>query len=138
MVVEKIFWYVFFLPVINKGITQLSQYDYRLVAISSCIPAKDINSGRIKTAGDRLKVMIFLAISKKFNTTVGNLKKINNLSSNLLSIGQILKISPSNTIYIVKKGDNLYSISKKFNTTVDNLKKLNIKEIMANTTITEA
>lgn len=29
----------------------------RLVAISSCIPAKDINSGRIKTAGDRLKVM---------------------------------------------------------------------------------
>lgn len=29
----------------------------RLVAISSCINARDINSGRIKTAGDRLKVM---------------------------------------------------------------------------------
>ena len=28
----------------------------RLVAIASCIPAKDINSGRIKTASDRLKV----------------------------------------------------------------------------------
>lgn len=28
----------------------------RLVAIASCISAKDINSGRIKTAGDRLKV----------------------------------------------------------------------------------
>ena len=29
----------------------------RLVAISSCVNARDINSGRIKTAGDRLKVM---------------------------------------------------------------------------------
>ena len=29
----------------------------RLVAISSCINARDINSGRIRTAGDRLKVM---------------------------------------------------------------------------------
>ncbi len=29
----------------------------RMVAISSCVSAKDINSGRIKTASDRLKVM---------------------------------------------------------------------------------
>ena len=29
----------------------------RLVAISSCISARDINSGRIRTAGERLKVM---------------------------------------------------------------------------------
>ena len=29
----------------------------RLVAISSCVSAKDINSGRIRTASDRLKVM---------------------------------------------------------------------------------
>ena len=33
------------------------------------------------------------SIAKKFNTTVDNLKSINNLSSNLLSIGQKLKIS---------------------------------------------
>ena len=32
------------------------------------------------------------SIAKKFNTTVNNLKNINNLSTNLLSIGQILKI----------------------------------------------
>ena len=32
------------------------------------------------------------SIAQKFNTTVSNLKTLNNLSSNLLSIGQILKI----------------------------------------------
>ena len=67
------------------------------------------------------------SIAQKFNTTVSNLKSLNNLSSNLLSIGQILKI-PSSTlgnIYTVVKGDSLYSIAQKFNTTVSNLKSLN-------------
>ena len=32
------------------------------------------------------------SISKKFNTTVDNIKKKNNLTSNVLSIGQVLKI----------------------------------------------
>ena len=32
------------------------------------------------------------SIAKEFNTTVDNLKKLNNLSSNMLSIGQILII----------------------------------------------
>lgn len=34
-------------------------------------------------------------------------------------------LNPSNTIYIVKKGDSLYSIAKKYNTTVEKLKQLN-------------
>lgn len=66
-------------------------------------------------------------IAINFNTSVNELKKINNLSSNNLSIGQKL-IIPSNSsgiIYTVIKGDSLYAISKKFNTTVDELKKLN-------------
>ena len=71
------------------------------------------------------------SIAKKYNTTVDNLKKLNNLSSNLLSIGQKLKIkgteiTPSNeNIYIVKKGDTLYKIANMYNTTVDKLKKDN-------------
>ena len=68
------------------------------------------------------------AIANKFGTTVDNLKSINNLTTDSLAIGQILKI-PSDTssteTYKVKKGDTLYGIAQKYNTTVDELKSLN-------------
>ena len=71
-------------------------------------------------------------IAKKYDTTVDELKKINNLTSNILSIGQILTIpnkqlEPSKTylIYTVQKGDSLYQIAKKYDTTIDELKKIN-------------
>ena len=83
----------------------------------------DVSNENIYTvkSGDSL-----YSISKRFNTSVNELKKLNNLSSNLLSIGQKL-IIPNNSdeIYIVKSGDSLYAISKKFNTTVDKIKKDN-------------
>ena len=71
------------------------------------------------------------AIAKKYNTTVDNLKQLNNLTTNNLSIGQTLKLPtkagaaiPTN-IYTVKAGDTLYRIATQNNTTVDILKKLN-------------
>ena len=70
-------------------------------------------------------------IARKFGLTVTELKKINNLTSNSLSIGQVLKVSKSTSnidsdnTYIVKKGDSLYSIAQKYNTDVDTLKRLN-------------
>ena len=63
-------------------------------------------------------------IAKKYNTTVNELMEFNNLKTNLLSVGQTIKIPSSNT-YVVKKGDNLYSIAKKFDTTVDQIKAKN-------------
>ena len=70
-------------------------------------------------------------IAKKLDTSVSELMKINNLSSNNLSIGQILKI-PVKTIdigntdiYEVVAGDTLYSIANKYGITVNELKKLN-------------
>ena len=70
------------------------------------------------------------SIANKFNTTVDNLKKLNNLSTNLLQIGQKLKISATqlnqpNEYYTVKKGDTLYSIATKNGLTVQELKELN-------------
>ena len=65
------------------------------------------------------------SIARKFSTTQDELMKLNNLSSNLLSIGQIIKIPTNNQIYTVVKGDSLYSISNKFNTTVNQIKELN-------------
>ena len=63
------------------------------------------------------------SIAKNNGTTVEKIKEINNLKSNLLSIGQKLLLSNNN--YTVKKGDTLYSIAKKYNTTVSNLKSVN-------------
>ena len=59
------------------------------------------------------------------NTTVDELKYLNNLTSDILTIGQTLIIPKDTDYYVVKKGDSLYSIAKRFNTTVDNLKRLN-------------
>ena len=66
-------------------------------------------------------------IAKKYNTTIDNLKKQNNLTSNTLSIGQILKIIPTKleSNYTIEKGDTLYGIANKYNTTIDKLKELN-------------
>ena len=65
------------------------------------------------------------SIARIYNITVDELKRINNLTSNNLSIGQMLKLPSSDVNYIVVKGDSLYSIAREFNTTVDELKRLN-------------
>lgn len=73
------------------------------------------------------------SIASKNNTTVDNIKKLNNLSSNNLSIGQVLKLSydaengstEESNIYTVKKGDSLWLIANKYGTTVDELSSAN-------------
>lgn len=66
------------------------------------------------------------AIANKYGTTVDQIKSLNNLTSNNLSIGQVLKIPLSGTItYVVKSGDNLYAIASKYNTTVNTIKQKN-------------
>ncbi|MBR7041879.1 MAG: LysM peptidoglycan-binding domain-containing protein [Bacilli bacterium] len=82
------------------------------------------------------------SIAKANNVPIDTIISDNNLTSNNLNVGKVLKIRiPNNTIieecygsdytpqktqnYIVKSGDNLYSIAKKFNTTVDEIKRKN-------------
>ena len=92
-----------------------------VLKIPSSIPST--NTYTVKS-GDTL-----YAIANKFNTTVDTLKSLNNLTSNTLSIGQVLKLPSSNTAsndtYTVKSGDTLYAIANKYNTTVNELKELN-------------
>jgi LysM repeat protein len=73
-------------------------------------------------AGDTL-----WSIARKYNLTVDELKTLNNLVSNTLSIGQKLIVgkTSSSNLYIVKKGDTLYSIANNFNVTVDAIKAAN-------------
>ena len=89
------------------------------------IPSQDSSTNNVTYTvikGDSL-----WKIANNYNTTVDKIKEANNLSSNLLSIGQKL-IIPSSENYItytVKKGDSLWKIANSYNTTVDKIKKLN-------------
>lgn len=70
------------------------------------------------------------SLALKYNTTVDKLRNLNNLNTNTLTIGQIL-VLPIETdideydIYVVKKGDSLWSISRKFNIDINDLIELN-------------
>lgn len=70
-------------------------------------------------------------IARSYNTTVSELKSLNNLTSDILTIGQVLKLpgynenqnqtSTASNEYIVKPGDSLYQIAKNYNTTTADL-----------------
>lgn len=89
------------------------------------IPSPQQSTGGIDyvvKSGDSL-----YSIAQKYNTTVNEIKTLNNLSTNLLSIGQTLKIpqTSGSLTYTVKSGDNLYSIAQRYNTTVNEIKRKN-------------
>ena len=88
------------------------------------------------------------SIARANNVAVNTLIKDNGLTSNNLSIGQIIRIrvpkssleeeieecygadyipptTNTETTYVVKKGDNLYSIARKYNTSVSEIKRKN-------------
>lgn len=92
--------------------------------IGENIVPSDENTYTVK-AGDTL-----WNIAKKYNTTVEELMKLNNLTSDLIMIGKVLKIpmtamSTSTHTYTVKAGDTLWNIAKRYNTTVEKLMYLN-------------
>lgn len=97
------------------------------------IPNSNVDSDEyyVVVKGDTL-----WGIAKKFNTTIDKIKNDNKLTTNVLQIGQKLKILENNIPenndigtnyyeYKVIKGDNLYSIANKYGTSVKEIKNLN-------------
>lgn len=89
------------------------------------IPPKQEANGNviyIVQSGDSL-----WSIAKQYNTTANEIKEYNNLTSNLLSIGQQLLIPQTEDYitYYVKSGDNLYDLAKEYNTSVNTIKEVN-------------
>ena len=73
-------------------------------------------------------------IAKKFGTTAHRLKRLNNLSGNLIHVGDRLRVrgkaQPSRSSgdkrwYRVRQGDSLWKIAKRFSVSVTHLKVLN-------------
>lgn len=95
--------------------------------IEQNVPLPGPETGSIQyvvRAGDSLWL-----IAQKYGTTVNAIKNLNGLTSDLLNIGQILKI-PSSQVepyvqYIVQSGDTLWLLSRRYGTTVDAIKNLN-------------
>ncbi len=69
------------------------------------------------------------AISRRYGTTVDAIRQLNGLKSDVIQVGQTLRIPASQTSpyleYTVRAGDTLWAISRKYNTTVDAIKQLN-------------
>ena len=107
---------------------KLNNLTNNLLSIGQVLKIKDSSNNGEKTytvqKGDSLWV-----IANKYGITTEELKNYNNLTSNLLSIGQVLKIPQGKTstenIYTVKKGDSLWTIANRYNTTVEKIKVLN-------------
>lgn len=99
-----------------------------LLSIGQVLKIKD-SSNNGKTTYTVQKGDSLWVIANKYGITTEELKSYNNLTSNLLSIGQVLKIPQGKTstenIYTVKKGDSLWTIANRYNTTVEKIKVLN-------------
>ena len=89
----------------------------------------DINGGvteYVVRPGDTLWL-----IAQRYHTTVDAIKRLNGLTSDNLSIGQILKIPQPESSggsyfeYVVQPGDTLWLLAQRYQTTVDAIRRLN-------------
>lgn len=70
-------------------------------------------------------------LAQRYGTTVDAIKRLNGLNSDILNIGQVLKIPASGSAggsyfeYTVRSGDTLWLLAQRFGTTIDAIKRLN-------------
>ena len=109
----------------NLGTTLLQVGQQLLIPTGGVdMPTEDDEMGitYVVKSGDSL-----WSIAKRYDISVDELKNANNLTSNLLTIGQELVIPQTSgyKTYIVKSGDSLYKIARDNNVNVNDLISLN-------------
>jgi len=91
------------------------------------------NSYKVRS-GDTL-----ISLARKFNLTVAQIKKLNNLNSTILKVGQVLvvkhsemarntrqyQVTPSSSYHVVSQGNTISSIAKRYGVSVTDLKRAN-------------
>ncbi len=95
------------------------------------IPKEQIDGGTV--TGENVYVVkngdSLWTIARQYGTSVNTLKSLNNLSSDNLTIGQVLKVPSSESqeeqTYTVKSGDSLWKIANQYGVTVSEIKNLN-------------
>lgn len=106
---------------------------YLLEGIMSWVLEQDLDFGKASSVSSKDTIYsvthgdTLWGISRKFGTTVDNIKAWNGLSSNVIVVGQklIVKKSSSQTVHTVVKGDTLWALSRKYGSTVANIKSWN-------------
>ena len=108
-----------------------------IVTLPQYIPPDVVTDRHTVRRGDTLG-----AIARRYRTSVDAIKRLNGLRSNLIRVGQVLRVpsrggvetsvapvpqaKPGETItYVVRNGDNLFQIAKTYGTTVELIKAAN-------------
>ncbi len=64
-------------------------------------------------------------IARKYSMSISSLKRLNQMRSSKILIGQKLKVKADSKMYTVKKGDNLYRIARKYGLSVKRIVQVN-------------
>lgn len=70
-------------------------------------------------------------LAQRYHTTVDAIKRLNGLTSDILNIGQVLRIPTTASSggsyfeYVVRSGDTLWLLAQRYHTTVDAIRRLN-------------
>ncbi|EOD01234.1 D-alanyl-D-alanine carboxypeptidase family protein [Caldisalinibacter kiritimatiensis] len=112
------------IPLASLGKTDLNQHQNIKEKLQTNVIQSQINTNtpNIYTVkyGDTL-----YKIAKKFNTSIYDLKTINDLDSDIIYTGQHLTIPAQYDIYSVEPGDTLFEIAAVYNVSVEKLKSIN-------------
>lgn len=117
---------------------------HETVVVETKLPENPIQTATSSVAPARHKVVAgesLFSIARRYNMTVDELKAMNNLSSNNINAGQMLKVGSSDevavkevvketdvaksVVHTVKKGDTLYSLARQYGCSVNDIRKWN-------------